>query len=138
VAQQLTLLEGEKVVFQLEGDVFGGGSNPLTQAWARVQAFILKILGTRVKAKLVVTDQRVIEYRETVTCWCIPTAVDLKVLLPHSVKEVGYVRNTSSGCCSFFSLYYESFTQRTVFPMQNVSVEQMNTYVADFYKAIKA
>lgn len=138
MAQKLALLEGEKLVFQLEGDVFDGGANPVLQALAKLRAFILKLLGTKIKVTLVVTNKRIIEYRELITCWCVPTSVDLKVVLPQSVKEVGYRQQTTCGCCSFFTLYYEAFTQRTAFPITGGSVELMNEYVSSFYKALKA
>lgn len=138
MAQKLSLEKGETVVFQLEGDVFAAGANPVLQQLAMIRAFILKLLGTKIKATLVVTDQRVIEYRELITCWCVPTSVDLKVVLPHSVKEVGYTQRTTCGCCSFFTLYYEAFTQKTAFPIKGGTVEQMNEYVSSFYKALKA
>lgn len=138
MAKKLPLLEGEELIFQLEGDVFDAGANPMLQALAKLKAFIMKLLGTKIKATLVVTNQRVIEYREVIQCWCIPAAVDLKVVLPQSVKEVGYTQHTACGCCSFFTLYYESFTQRTAFPIVGGDVDEMNKYVASFYKALQA
>lgn len=138
MSQKISLLQGESIAFQLEADIYGGGANPVMQAIARVTAFIMKILGTRIKATLVVTNQRVIEYHEIITCWVIPTSVVFKVILPQSVKEVGYFQQTTCGCCSFFSLYYEAFTQRTIFPIKGGTQEIMNDYVSKFYAAIKA
>jgi len=133
----LALLPGEEVVFQLEGDVYGGGANPITQAVARLTAAIQKILGTKRKATLVVTNQRVLEYQELIVCWCIPSATNLKVVLPHSVQEVGYSRTTTCGFFPYFNLYYQSFTQNTVFPIKGGSDEQLKDYVSKFYAAIQ-
>lgn len=138
MAQNIPLLPGEEIVFQLEGDVFGGGANPISQAIARINAFVSKILGTKIKATLVVTTQRVIEYREVINCWCVPVSRDFKVVLPHSIKEVGYHRVTTCGCFPYFALYYQSMTQSTFFPVKDGSDEQLAGYVEKFYKAMKA
>lgn len=138
MAHNLPLLPGEEVVFQVEGDVYGGGANPISQAIARFTAFFQKILGTRLKATLVVTNKRVIEYREVIRCWCIPTATDFKVVLPQSVQEVGYRQVTTCGCFPFFTLYYRSIVQSTNFPIKGGSKDQLADYVAKFYAAIKA
>jgi hypothetical protein len=76
---------------------------------------VFNIFGKKIKATHIVENRRAIEHRELINCWVIPAAVDFKVVLPQSVKEVGNSQVTTCGCCGYFALYYESFTQRTTF-----------------------
>lgn len=138
MAKNLFLLPGEEVAFQLEGDVYGGGANPVSQAIARFIGFFQRLLGTKLKATLVVTNKRVIQYRERITCWCIPTATDFKVILPQSIQEVGYRQVTTCGCFPYFTLYYKSIVEAINFPIKGGSQETLADYVAKFYSAIKA
>jgi hypothetical protein len=79
------------------------------------------------------------EYRQTIQSYCVPTGTEFKLVIPASVKEVGYMQSSScSGICKYFSLYYQSFTQTTLFPIQAGTEEQLGEYVNKFYTAINA
>lgn len=88
----LALNEGENLVMELEAEFFAGSSNPIAQFIGNVQKFILKILGTRLKGHLVITDQRVVEVYSYVRCYIFNVSKTVKCLLPSSIKEA-VIRN---------------------------------------------
>lgn len=136
--KELRLKQGEKAVFKLEGDVYGGGSNPISQAMAKVRATIGKIFGIRIKATLVVTNKRVIMYQENVTCYCVPAGRQMKVIMPSSVMEVGYSRITSCGCFPFYQFQFQGHTEKANFPVKGGNDKMLTDYVSKFYAAITA
>lgn len=136
--KEIALNAGEKMMFKLEGDVYGAGANPITQAIAKIQRQILKVLGTTEKATLVVTNQRVIIYSEKKICYVIPADRQLEVLMPSSIRAVGYSRATQCGFFPYFAFFYDSITERRLFPIQGGSDDQLNGYVQQFYNALTA
>ena len=76
----LTLNEGENLVMELEAEFFAGSSNPIAQFIGNVQKLILKILGTRLKGYLVITDQRVVEVYSYVRCYIFNVSKTVKCL----------------------------------------------------------
>jgi len=136
--KEIALNNGEKMMFKLEGDVYGSGANPITQAIAKIRRQILKLLGTTEKATLVVTNQRVIIYSEKKICYVIPADRQLEVLMPSSIKAVGYSRATQCGFFPYFAFFYDSITERRLFPIQGGSDDQLNGYVQQFYNALTA
>ena len=134
--KEIQLEVGEELVFKLEGDVFGGGSNPVSQAFAKLWASILKIFGTRIKSTLVVTTNRVIKYDEMITCYCVPTSRLMKVIMPNSVMEVGYSRATVCGCFPYYQFQFQGHTEKAIFPIKGGTDEQLAQYVKQFYAAI--
>ena len=132
------LVPGEQIVFELEADFWNVGNNPIQKAIGKTTRFIAKIFGYKVKGYLTVTDMRVIETREDISCYCIPTNRHTKVVLPHSVKEVGYSMEKVCGLfCPNYYFYYEGFTQSTIIQIENGSDEKLMDYVQKFYEAIK-
>jgi len=136
--KEIALNNGEKMMFKLEGDVYGAGANPITQAIAKIRRQILKILGTTEKATLVVTNQRVIIFSEKKICYVIPADRQLEVLMPSSIRAVGYTRATQCGFFPYFAFFYDSITERRLFPIQGGSDDQLNGYVQQFYNALTA
>lgn len=134
--KELELNPGEELMFKLEGDVFGGGANPLLQAALKIYTFILKILGTRVKSTLVVTSERVLTYYEYITCYIIPTSRQMKVIMPSSVMEVGYGRVTVCGCFPYYTFHFQGHTEKAVYPVKGGTDEEMIEYVNKFYNAL--
>ena len=136
--KEITLNPGESLMFKLEADVYGAGSNPITQAIAKIQRQILKLLGTTEKGTLVVTNQRVIVYREKKICYVIPADRQLEVLMPSSIRAVGYTRATQCGFFPYFAFFYASLTETRNFPIEGGSDDQLNGYVQQFYSALTA
>lgn len=134
--KELKLNSDEELVFKLEGDVYGGGSNPLRQTIAKAYSIILKILGTKMKSTLIVTNQRVLTYTELITCYCIPTSRNMKVIMPSSVMEVGYGRVTTCGCFPYYTFNFQGHTEKASYPIKGGNDEQMIEYVNKFYDAL--
>lgn len=102
----LALNEGENLVMELEAEFFAGSSNPIAQFIGNVQKLILKILGTKLKGYLVITDQRVVEVYSYVRCYIFNVSKTVKCLLPSSIKEVGYKKQATCGFfCPAYYLY---------------------------------
>ncbi|MDE7117793.1 MAG: hypothetical protein K2O61_04015 [Bacteroidaceae bacterium] len=84
------------------------------------------------------TDKRVIEVTQYISLWVFNTGKGVKYVLPSSVKEVGYTKEgTCLGCfCQAYSLYYDSFTQRTSVLLPVSSEAETKKIVDAFYNAI--
>lgn len=95
------------------------------------------ILGFRHKGFLVITDKRVVEVYNAISCYVFNTGRRVKYLLPTSVKEVGYTKEATCGCfCPSYHLYYESFTQSTSVLLAATSDAEAQKVVDSFYSAI--
>jgi hypothetical protein len=114
LASGLMLAEDEKLVMEIEAELWAVSSNPLARFLGSFYKIIAMILGFRQKGFWVITDKRVVEIATQINCWCITTGRQIKYVLPSSVKEIGYERAATFGCfCPAYYLYYESFTQRS-------------------------
>ncbi len=139
MASKVTLLPGEQVVFELEADFWNIGNNPIQKALGKCIKFINKILGHRIKGYLTVTNKRVVETTEEIVCYCIPTNRSMKVVLPHSVKEVGYKMERICGYfCPTYFFYYEGTTQSTLIQVEGGDDAKLTGYVQKFYEAINS
>lgn len=99
---------------------------------------VLKICGYRVSGWIVITNKRVVEVKSTYNCWCIESSKEIKYVLPSSVKEVGYTKVISCGCCCpVINFYYEAHTQRTQILISEGEAEAQRIVDA-FYAAIAA
>lgn len=65
---------------------------------------IAKLLGTRIHGKLIVTNLRALEIRETINWYCFPTRTEVKLLTKSSIKEVGYTMEKV--CLVFVQLFH--------------------------------
>ena len=134
------LSEGEELIVELEAELWASSSNVIARFIGAIWRIISLIFGIKKKGFVVITNRRVIEVRQDIACWVFNTAKEVKYVLPSSVKEVGYIKTgTFFGCfCQSYSLYYDSFTQRTVIQLKGMheaeSVELVNT----FYKTIQS
>ena len=133
----LALNEGENLVMELEAEFFAGSSNPIAQFIGNVQKFILKILGTKLKGYLVITDQRVVEVYSYVRCYIFNVSKTVKCLLPSSIKEVGYKKQATCGFfCPAYYLYYDAHTQHTEIQLSAFDEGEASKVVDAFFKAI--
>lgn len=134
------LTEGETLVAELEAELWATSANPIAKLVGQVVKFINLILGNKRKGYVVITNKRVIEVIQFTALWVLNAGKNVKYVLPSSVKEVGYTKEgTFLGCfCQAYSLYYDSFTQRTSV-LLSVSEESEAQKVVDaFYRAISA
>ncbi|EMY11973.1 hypothetical protein LEP1GSC043_0426 [Leptospira weilii str. Ecochallenge] len=137
--KEITLLTDEKKVFELEADFWNRGNNLIQRALGNTFRIIAKFFGTRIHGKLIITNLRALEVKETIQWYCIPTKREVKLLTKNSIKEIGYEMDKS--LFSFLSnlLFYimRSHTQSTTIAVQNGSDEQMLDLLAKFYNVIE-
>lgn len=135
---QISLLPGEQVVFQIEADFWNVGNNPIQKALGKFIKILNKFLGTSIKGQLIVTNQRVIEVREDIHCYCISAGKSMKVVMPHSIKEVGYRMTRVCGLfCPVYTLYYEGHTQSTEIQVADGDEDEMVKYIEAFCSAVE-
>lgn len=136
----IVLNDGEKLVMELEAELWASSANPIAQLWGKIRKFCAALLGNRVEGYLVITDKRVIEVLQAKACWVLNAGKNVKYVLPSSVKEIGYSKEGSiCGCfCQTYYLYYESFTQRTNVQLKVSEEAEAQKVVNAFYAAIKA
>jgi hypothetical protein len=114
LASGLMLAEDEKLIMEIEAELWATSSNPLSRLFGEVQRIFSMLLGFKKKGYLVITDKRVVEVSTQINCWVITTGRQVKYVLPSSVKEIGYEKTATCGFfCPAYYLYYESFTQLT-------------------------
>lgn len=137
----LILEENEKLVMELEAEMWATSSNPIAKMIGSIVKLINFILGNRRKGFVVITDRRVVEIVQFKALWVFNVGRNVKFLLPSSVKEVGYSKEgTCCGCfCQSYHLYYDAFTQRTSVLMSSVDSDAgAQKIVNAFYNAISA
>jgi hypothetical protein len=137
LASGLMLAEDEKLVMEIEAELWATSSNPIARFFGAVNKVIAMIFGFRKKGYLVITDKRVVEVSTQISCWCITAGRQIKYVLPSSIKEIGYDRAATCGCCCpAYHLYYESFTQRTAVLLKDADEAGALKATNAFYAAI--
>lgn len=137
LASGIMLAEDEKLVMEIEAELWASSSNPIARFIGEIQKFIAMILGFRKKGFLVITDKRVVEVSSQIACWCITVGRQVKYVLPSSVKEIGYTRRATFCCfCPAYHLYYEAFTQRTSVLLKDADESGALKAANAFYAAI--
>lgn len=135
----LILEEGESLVMEIEAELWATSSNPVAMAFGEIRKFFAKIFGRRRSCHLVITNRRVVQVTKQIECYCFNTGTTVKYLLPSSVKEIGYRRKATFGCCCpSFYLYYESFTETAALMLSGADEKTAQKTVDAFYKAISA
>ena len=135
--ETFSLLPDEQLVFKIEADFWNVGNNPIQKAIGKFVKFINLILGTSIRGHLVVTNKRIIELREDINCYCISAGKSMKVVTPHSIKEVGYKMKRVCGLfCPVYYLYYEGHTQSTEIQVADGSEADMIKFIEAFCSVI--
>jgi len=135
----ITLADNEKLVMEIEAELWAASSNPISQMFGSLRRIFAAILGFKQNGFLVITDKRVVEVKTIVRCWCITVGRFVKYVLPSSVKEIGYTRTATCGCfCPAFFLYYDSFTQRTSIQLKGADEAGAMKAADAFYAAISS
>ncbi len=130
------LTEGENVVVELEAELWATGSNPIQKFFGKIMRLLYMIIGYRKKSFLVITDKRVVEISSVYNCWVFNTGKEVKYVLPSSVKELGYVKETTCGVfCPAYYLYYQSTTQSTAIQL-SADEKECQAIVDAFYNAL--
>ena len=136
----LILGEDEKLVVELEAELWATSSNPIALLIGKIIKFINLLFGNKRQGYVVITDKRVVEIIQFKSFWVLNSGKNVKYVLPSSVKEVGYTKEgTCFGCfCQSYNLYYDAFTQRTSVLLSDVDEAGAQKVVDAFYKAISA
>jgi hypothetical protein len=130
------LTEGENVVVELEAELWATGSNPIQKFFGKIMRLLYMIIGYRKKSFLVITDRRVVEISSVYNCWVFNTGKEVKYVLPSSVKELGYIKETTCGVfCPAYYLYYQSTTQSTAIQL-SADEKECQAIVDAFYNAL--
>ena len=136
----LILGEDEKLVVELEAELWATSSNPIALLIGKIIKFINLLFGNKRQGYVVITDKRVVEIIQFKSLWVLNSGKNVKYVLPSSVKEVGYTKEgTCFGCfCQSYNLYYDAFTQRTSVLLSDVDEAGAQKVVDASYKAISA
>lgn len=135
----LILENGESLVMEIEAELWATSSNPIAMAIGNIRKFFAKLIGHKRAGFLVITNKRVVEVTNIISCYKFNVGRTVKYLLPSSVKEIGYTKVATCGCfCPAFHLYYESFTQTTRVMLSGADEATAQKTVDAFYKAISA
>ena len=135
----LLLDEDEKLVMELEAELWATSGNLFARIWATIRKFLALLFGTKISGYIVLTDKRIVEVTTHKMCWVFNAGKAVKYVLPSSVKEVGYTEaGTFCGCfCKSYHLYYESFTQTREVLLTGLDEAGTQKIVAAFYNTIK-
>lgn len=137
LASGLLLEENEKLVMEIEAELWAISSNPIARAIGGIYRVIAMILGFKLKGFWVITDKRVVEVSTQIACYVITTGRQVKYVLPSSVKEIGYNKTATCGFfCPAYHLYYESFTQRSSVLLKGADEAGAMKAANAFYAAI--
>ena len=133
----VSLLEGERLVMEIEAELWAKSPNPIMRLIGSVQRIIAMVLGFRKKGFLIITDQRVIEVAQQIQCYCIVTGKIIKYVLPSSVKEIGYTKAATCGfLCPRYELFYQSFTDGISVQLKSGEESEALNVVNAFYAAL--
>ncbi len=133
----IVLSEGETLVMELEAELWAESSNPIAQVLGSIRRVIAMIFGFRCKGFVVITNKRVVEVYNEISCYVFNTARRVKYLLPSSIKEVGYNKTATCGFfCPAYHLYYDAFTQRRSVLLAALDDAEAQKVVDSFYTAI--
>lgn len=136
---EIRLEDGEVIVAQLEAELWAESSNVISRLIGQIWRIISLFLGFRKEGFITITNKRVIETINVQQCWVFNSASITRIVLPSSVKEVGYTKEgTFLGCfCQAYELFYEGHTQRTKVMLKDVySDADAMSIVTKFYQAI--
>jgi hypothetical protein len=135
----IQLMEGETLVVELEAELWATSANPIAQMLGTIRRIIAAILGFKKKGFLVITDKRVVEFYNQINCYVFNTGKTVKYVLPSSVKEVGFIKQTTCGFfCPAYYLYYEGFTQTTKILLKDYEEDGAQKIADAFFRAIAA
>jgi hypothetical protein len=137
LASGFMLAENEKLVMEIEAELWAISSNPIARFWGAIAKFIAKLVGFKMKGFLIITDRRVVEVSEQIRCYCITVGRQVKFVLPSSVKEIGYDRAATCGCfCPAYRLYYRANIWSTSVLLKGVNEDGALKAANAFYAAI--
>ena len=134
----IVLVDGEEISFQIEAKISSGVNNPLMKAFDKATRFIwMYLLGYKKNGFLTVTNKRVIISSQESILWCVESSKLVKTITPQSIKEIGYTMDKSFFCfCPTYVLYYEGLTDNFKVYLPDNNEQEVAEYAVKFYDAI--
>ncbi|MCL2792399.1 MAG: hypothetical protein FWD87_04840 [Spirochaetaceae bacterium] len=133
----IDLADGEKLVIELEAELWATSSNPIAQFIGTIRRIIALIFGFKQKGFLVITNKRVIEVSTQIGCYVFTVGRQIKYVVPNSVLEIGYNRKaTCFFLCPAYYLYYQGHTQLTTILLKGADEPEALRVSNAFYSAI--
>lgn len=116
--KELTLLEGEEVLYEIEGNAYTDSPNPLVKLLIGIFRILWLIFGVKLKTYIVATQRRIIRVDKHSILWgLIPRDTTVSTLNKHTILSVGY-----SQAIRWF------FFKTIYFKMENMTEKILITY----------
>ena len=127
--KELILLDGEEILFELEGNAYTMSTNPIIKLIVSILRYIGKILGWSLRTYLVITNKRVVRIDKEILFWFVPRNTIVLTLPKTSIREVGYVQAVR--LLFFKTLYFrmETYTEKTMIAYKG-SLKEINSLVS--------
>ena len=127
--KELILLDGENILFQLEGNAYTESPNPLVKAIAAIFRAFGKLFGWSLRTYIVITNKRILRVDKEKIFWAIPRNTTVLTLPKTAIREVGYEQ--AIRLLFFKTLYFrfETFTEKTKIAYSG-SLDEINDLVS--------
>ena len=134
----LILEDGEVLELALEAELWATSSNPLARLIGAINRFLSLLVGRKKHGYIIVTNKRLVEISQQMNCWCCNAGKDIKIVMPSTILEVGYVaEGTFCGCfCQAYHLYYEALTQQTSILLKGATEEEAANAAKALYNLV--
>ena len=94
--KEFTLLEGETILAQIEGDAYNDSPNPIIQMVAAFVKIIMLIFGLKLRTYIIATNLRIVQVEKRTILWgMLPGDTIVITLNKSSIQSVGYAMNVS-------------------------------------------
>lgn len=94
--KEFTLLEGENVLSQIEGDAYNDSPNPIAKLFGLIVKIFWLIFGVKLRTYIIVTNLRIVQVDKKTLLWGIlPGDTSVLTLNKSSIQSVGYAMATS-------------------------------------------
>ena len=126
--KELILLDGENILFQLEGNAYTESPNPIVKAIAAILRAFGKLFGWSLRTYIVITNKRILRVDKEKIFWAIPRNTIVLTLPKTAIREVGYEQ--AIRLLFFKTLYFrfETFTEKTKIAYSG-SLDEINDLV---------
>ncbi len=124
--KEVILMEGEQILFNLEGDAFNVDPNPISKLIGKVTKILGKFIGISKKVYILKTSHRLLRVEKDVIFWKIQRSTVVKTLTFAAIDAVGYEQKKAWLVFKslFFVLEYRS--GNADFIKYNGTLEELN------------
>lgn len=94
--KEFTLLEGENVLAEIEGDAFNDSPNPIAKLFGMILRIFWMIFGVKLRTYIIATNLRIVQIeKKTILFGILPGDTTVITLNKASIQSVGYAMATS-------------------------------------------